>query len=95
MQLYNLSRNKESIIGGQIGGREDMQFLQTWCETNGYACYVNVDQNGQWTGNITTPTGQQLPLAVGLWAVLKNGVELNVYTPDQGGAHFTVGAPIE
>lgn len=92
--LYNLSRNTEAIIGMQLATPEDFQFIQNWCNGKGYAAYVNVDQTGLWSMNVTAPNGQSFPAQIGYWAVLKNGVELNLITADQGAALFTVGDPV-
>lgn len=93
-QLYNLTRNTETLVGMALSTKEDMQFIQNWCEGTQYACYVNIDWAGNWTMNITAQDGVSQNGYIGDWIILRNDTDLYLYPPDKGAALFTVGAPV-
>lgn len=92
-QLYNLTRNAETLVGMVLSTKEDMQYIQNFCEQTDYACYVNIDWDGNWTMNITAPDGVSQNGYIGDWIILRNNTDLSLYTPARGTALFTVGAP--
>lgn len=95
MQLYNLQRNTENAIGGVLETKDDMHFIQSWCEGKGYACHVNIDAAGMWTMSVISPDGHAQPGFIGYWAVVIQGTEeLLVTTAERGAEKFTVLGPI-
>lgn len=91
MDLQNVTRNPETLQGGQILTSQDMHDILAWGKDRGYSGHLNFAQDGTVTMALTSPNGDMSQTAkVGDWAVLKNGVSVVLVPESQASALYSI-----
>lgn len=89
-QIINVVRNPETLQGFQINTSQDMHDVLAWGKDHGYAGHMNVDGAGVFSLGLTSPNGDTAQTArLGDWAVIKNGVTINLVDQNQAGALYS------